>query len=991
MGEALLNNRPIFEIEVPKKNEMVEVIDSDDEDASEEPRVLSAAEKIVWNTDVELKVEDILRSFCGQIDFEKQLKFGHDDVKQRSSQLALEQTKFGNDLQRLEKLSNSMYNNLYSINLPKIERRPSIELCDEYDAPKQFTGSLKDLLTSKSQPMQSRTGITIKAVEQQSILKPAPNPTPPPTPTPTPIRIAPKPSPVVMPAQIQPQPVKKVVLMRQQIVPNVEALTIKQEAPKIELVHYAVRSRAEGKMQNWVACKLLETTTLNDNTKLYRVHFLDNLPNAIATVKGKDISINTINPKLKIGARVIAQFSKPSPKYKEVTKRFIPGVIGEKLSKHNNQRYLVFCDYGQVLYAGPHAVREVMECSPNVWEDVHDNLRQFIFDYLQSQTVRQRALLNVRNGQVVKTERNGEWKDAVVAAIDCSIIKMLFSGDQSYEWLYRGSKRLGPLFQQGNRSYNTNARRNDPNISYITIDDDVEQPAPEVKSEVKPEEKPETKEEIEKKNTARKSTAPAQPHMRILQQHQAQLQQQQPQTGPITPIILNDDNIYIEEPIVITKQRHFTPKAGIAAKRYVAHSCSPSCLVAQAGTLSQYSPLSKPLLTYWERLIVRQKHNRWIQYKAPCGRRLRDMYEIHKYLKMTKCFLNVDNFDFDVNIAVLSSYEVIDKAKCPLYIADMSNGKEGMKIPIINAFDNQAPAKLEYSAVRLPMTGVHINTDPAFRSCCDCTDDCADKTKCACFQLTTQGMKFAYPNEELLDDDISYVWKRLLNPVQTGIYECGTQCKCSNRCLNKVVQQPIQIKMQLFRTKDRGWGLQCCHDIPKGTFICIYAGKLYREEDANALCLGLNHGDEYFAELDIIETATPLKNGYETGVVYEDSDTEEEKASDSDSDYDERKAEKEDADFASRPKTFGSREIVTRSTRGEIRKNKESTEMERKASVDSDSDSEIVNVMPKAGGNPESEPKTHRNLRKFYGKNERVYIMDAKECGNVGRYFNVSL
>lgn len=36
-------------------------------------------------------------------------------------------------------------------------------------------------------------------------------------------------------------------------------------------------------------------------------------------------------------------------------------------------------------------------------------------------------------------------------------------------------------------------------------------------------------------------------------------------------------------------------------------------------------------------------------------------------------------------------------------------------------------------------------------------------------------------------------------------------------------------------------------------------------------------------------------------------------------------------------------------------------------------------------------PKTvdHRKFRKFFGPKERVYIMDAKTTGNVGRYFNV--
>lgn len=176
--------------------------------------------------------------------------------------------------------------------------------------------------------------------------------------------------------------------------------------------------------------------------------------------------------------------------------------------------------------------------------------------------------------------------------------------------------------------------------------------------------------------------------------------------------------------------------------------------------------------------------------------------------------------------------------------------------------------------------------------------------------------------------------------------------------------------------------MECAHDIPKGTFISIYAGLLYKEEDSNALCVGQDHGDEYFAELDLIETAQPLKEGYEQGVIYE-SDSEEEKASDSDSDYD-TKAEGDD-DFTAKPRNIGSREILTRSSRSEKIKTGGPT---RQYSTDSEGD--IVTMEPKAGNDTAAGPK-NVSLRRLFGKNEKPYVMDAKTCGNVGRYFNVRI
>lgn len=80
--------------------------------------------------------------------------------------------------------------------------------------------------------------------------------------------------------------------------------------------------------------------------------------------------------------------------------------------------------------------------------------------------------------------------------------------------------------------------------------------------------------------------------------------------------------------------------------------------------------------------------------------------------------------------------------------------------------------------------------------------------------------------------------------------------------------------LQLFRTDKRGWGIRSLDDIPKGEFICVYAGQLLTEQEANED--GKQFGDEYLAELDLIETIERAKEGYESDVV---TDPEEEEAS----------------------------------------------------------------------------------------------------------------
>ena len=80
--------------------------------------------------------------------------------------------------------------------------------------------------------------------------------------------------------------------------------------------------------------------------------------------------------------------------------------------------------------------------------------------------------------------------------------------------------------------------------------------------------------------------------------------------------------------------------------------------------------------------------------------------------------------------------------------------------------------------------------------------------------------------------------------------------------MNRVAQNPLRLPLQVFKTDRRGWGIRSLADIPAGGFICIYVGNLYTNEEANKQ--GQDFGDEYFAELDLIEVVESRKEGYES-------------------------------------------------------------------------------------------------------------------------------
>lgn len=202
------------------------------------------------------------------------------------------------------------------------------------------------------------------------------------------------------------------------------------------------------------------------------------------------------------------------------------------------------------------------------------------------------------------------------------------------------------------------------------------------------------------------------------------------------------------------------------------------------------------------------------------------------------------------------------------------------------------------------------------------------------------------------------------------------------------------MKLQVFKTGSRGWGLRCLNDVPKGSFICVYAGDLLTEQNANIA--GDSYGDEYFAELDYIEVVESLKEGYEPGVQDDDFDDDEfdiDKAKD-DSDDDEYVASTETISGAPRQTRYNTRNSVDVNNKKkiEVPKLKPDPAAASNEEDEEDAQRQLISFVPNANSVSfeNNSSNRYKSIRKFYGKNESVFIMDAKKLGNIGRYFNVS-
>ncbi|MBN3303484.1 SETB2 methyltransferase, partial [Amia calva] len=154
---------------------------------------------------------------------------------------------------------------------------------------------------------------------------------------------------------------------------------------------------------------------------------------------------------------------------------------------------------------------------------------------------------------------------------------------------------------------------------------------------------------------------------------------------------------------------------------------------------------------------------------------------------------------------------------------DISKGTELVAVQLHNDSDEMKPELFRYRKDRWPHGCFISDSESLFKDCCDCTDGCTDKTKCACLKLTLKAK--SRTNASKASALELYMYKRLFRPVPSGIYECSPWCSCDQRrCQNRVVQHGLRVRLQVFKTKQRGWGVRCLDDIDEGTFVCTYAG-----------------------------------------------------------------------------------------------------------------------------------------------------------------------
>ncbi|XP_009876038.1 PREDICTED: histone-lysine N-methyltransferase SETDB2, partial [Apaloderma vittatum] len=270
--------------------------------------------------------------------------------------------------------------------------------------------------------------------------------------------------------------------------------------------------------------------------------------------------------------------------------------------------------------------------------------------------------------------------------------------------------------------------------------------------------------------------------------------------------------------------------------QYQNHKCSSACLASRTGgSYKGENPLKIPILFHFQRRHAKAdclSKSLDVNYKAPCGRSLRSFQDVQNYLFETECnFLFVDHFSF--NTYVLLGRNTANPEPL-VFDVDISNGAESVPVSFCNDLDRARLPYFKYRRASWPRGYCLNNFSSMFVDSCDCTDGCIDRSKCACLQLTAKGCSEISLSSSKTSH--GYCYKRLEGPVPSGIYECSVLCRCDKMmCQNRVVQHGIQVRLQVFNTEKKGWGVRCLDDIDKGTFVCTYSGRLMSRSEVQAL------------------------------------------------------------------------------------------------------------------------------------------------------------
>ncbi|XP_048322122.2 histone-lysine N-methyltransferase, H3 lysine-9 specific SUVH1 [Ziziphus jujuba] len=172
-----------------------------------------------------------------------------------------------------------------------------------------------------------------------------------------------------------------------------------------------------------------------------------------------------------------------------------------------------------------------------------------------------------------------------------------------------------------------------------------------------------------------------------------------------------------------------------------------------------------------------------------------------------------------------------DTSRIGVILPDLTSGAENVPVSLVNDVDNEkGPAHFTYISSLKYSKPVNI-TEPS--AGCICIGGCLPgNSNCLCIQKN--------------NDWLPYTANGYLVNQKSLVHECGFSCQCPPNCRNRVSQSGLKIRLEVFKTKDRGWGLRSWDPIRAGSFICEYAGEVIDHSKVDELLVGEIEDDYIF-------------------------------------------------------------------------------------------------------------------------------------------------
>ncbi|KAK6151386.1 LOW QUALITY PROTEIN: hypothetical protein DH2020_014021 [Rehmannia glutinosa] len=146
-----------------------------------------------------------------------------------------------------------------------------------------------------------------------------------------------------------------------------------------------------------------------------------------------------------------------------------------------------------------------------------------------------------------------------------------------------------------------------------------------------------------------------------------------------------------------------------------------------------------------------------------------------------------------------------------LILPDLTSGAESLPVALVNDVDGEkGPAHFSYVS-SLKYSQPFTTSKPSLGLLGWMS---TGGTNCPCNQRN--------------DGLVPYSSIAVLLTNKFPIHECGPTCACPPNCRNRITQTGVKVRLEVFKSKHRGWGLRSWDPIRAGGFICEYAGDIIK-------------------------------------------------------------------------------------------------------------------------------------------------------------------